>query len=197
MEKLKLNKLNVEVASVSKEGLSMGEFLFTLSYMLGFDQEALQEEMLSKHYAKWEFNKVVPSLLAIDKVRRIIGPRHDVVLNEEQLLELAKTMKQLFPKGFMVDGIPWTEGPKLIVQRLEGFFVRFDNYTAEDIEDATRRYVVAKAGSPFMKSLKNFIYKEVTNADGTVDLQSDLYNFLENPDDISSPMADWTSELRE
>ena len=48
-----------------------------------------------------------------------------------------------------------------------------------------------------MKSLKNFIYKEIEQADGTVDLQSDLYNFLENPDTLASSLEDWTVELRD
>ena len=48
-----------------------------------------------------------------------------------------------------------------------------------------------------MRSLKNFIYKEEVQLDGTTDLQSDLYNFLENPESLADPRADWTVELRE
>ena len=118
-------------------------------------------------------------------------------MEKEELLALANKLRAMFPKGLMVDGIPWTEGPILIVQRLEGFFRRFGNYSAENIEKAMQRYVDSMRGNPFMKSLKNAIFKEEQQADGTIELKSDLYNYLENPETVLSPMEDWTQELRE
>ena len=47
-----------------------------------------------------------------------------------------------------------------------------------------------------MKSLKNAIYKELQNPDGTIELQSDLYNYLENKLEPMSYDIDWTQELR-
>lgn len=197
MDKLKFSRLVVDKGSLTDNGLDLGEFLFTLAYLSGYVMEDLQEELLEKGLARFEFGKVVPSKLSIAKVRRVITPQTAPEMSKEELLGLANRLKAMFPKGIMVDGIPWTEGPILIVQRLEGFFRRFGNYPAEDIEKAMQRYVDQKKGTPFMRSLKNAIYKETEGADGTSEIQSDLYNYLENQDTLLNPMEDWTVELRE
>lgn len=197
MDKIVFNKLTIDRGTLTREHMGVGDFFFTFLYILGYRMEDLEEDMLKRETAKFEFGKVVPTLFTIAKVKRMIASSNAPQMSKDDLLELAKKMKALFPKGFMVDGIPWTEGPVLIVQRLEGFIRRFGNYPAEDIEKATERYVAAKKNTPYMKSLKNFIYKEVEQLDGTTDLQSDLYNFLENPDSLLNPLEDWTMELRE
>lgn len=197
MDKLKFSRLVVDKGSLTGNGLDLGEFLFTLAYLSGYVMEDLQEELLTKGLARFELGKVVPSKLSIAKVRRVITPQTAPEMSKEELLGLANRLKAMFPKGIMVDGIPWTEGPILIVQRLEGFFRRFGNYPAEDIEKAMQRYVDQKKGTPFMRSLKNAIYKETEGADGTLEIQSDLYNYLENQDTLLNPMEDWTVELRE
>lgn len=197
MDKLKFSRLVIDKGSLTNNGLDLGEFLFTLAYLSGYIMEDLQEDLLEKGLAKFELGKVVPSKLSIAKVRRVITPQTAPEMSKEELLGLANRLKAMFPKGIMVDGIPWTEGPILIVQRLEGFFRRFGNYPAEDIEKAMQRYVDQKKGTPFMRSLKNAIYKETEGADGTFEIQSDLYNYLENQDTLLNPMEDWTVELRE
>ena len=197
MEKLVFNKLIIDRTSIKKECLEVGEFFFGLLYLLGYRMDDLEEEMLKRETAKFEFGKVVPTLLTLEKVKRLVKADNTPEMSKDEMVALAKGMKALFPQGIMVDGIPWTEGPLLIVQRLEGFFRRFGNYPAEDILKATERYVQAKRGSLYMRSLKNFIYKEEVQLDGITDLQSDLYNFLENPESLADPCADWTVELRE
>ena len=197
MEKVVFNRLVIDRGAITNQSMDVGEFFFTLTYILGYNMEELMDKMLENGSAKFEFGKVVPSQLSIEKVRRVIAPSTAPQLTKDELMALATKMKAMFPKGMMMDGIPWTEGPVLIAQRLENFIRRFGNYPAEDIEKATQRYVDAKTGSPYMKSLKNFIYKEVIQVDGTTELQSDLYNFLENPDSLLNPLEDWTAELRE
>ena len=131
--------------------------------------EDLEDDMLKRETAKFEFGKVVPTLLTLEKVKRLTASSNTPEMTKDEMLALAKGMKAMFPQGIMVDGIPWTEGPLLIVQRLEGFFRRFGNYPAEDILKATERYVQVKKGSPYMRSLKNFIYKEEVQLDGITD----------------------------
>ena len=179
MEKLNFNRLILDKPAITKV-MDVGEFLFTLTYILGYRMEDIEERMLEENSAKFDLGKIVPSAESIEKAMSILRTARPVEMDKDEMLTLAKKLKEMFPQGIMIDGIPWTEGPMLIVQRLEGFFRKFGNYSAEDIENAMLRYVTAKRGSPFMKSLKNAIYKEVVNVDGTVELQSDLYNYLEN-----------------
>ena len=197
MEKVVFNRLVIDRGAITNQMMDVGEFFYTLVYILGYRMEDLEEKMLERGSAKFELGKVVPTQLSIAKVRRVIAPQTTPEMTKDELLALAAKLKAMFPKGMMVDGIPWTEGPVLIAQRLENFFRRFGNYPAEDIEKAMQRYVDAKSGSPYMKSLKNAIYKEVVQVDGTTELQSDLYNFLENPESLLNPLEDWTVELRE
>lgn len=197
MEKLVFNRITIDKATILAQQMDVGEFFYTLLYILGYRMEDLEEKMLNEGTAKFELGKVVPSMLSIAKAKRVVSQQMTPDMSKEEMLALANKMRNMFPKGIMLDGIPWTEGPVLIVQRLEGFFRRFGTYPAEDIEKATERYVAAKRNTPYMRSLKNFIYKEEVQLDGTTALQSDLYNFLENPDSLANPMEDWTIELRE
>lgn len=197
MEKLVFNRITIDKATILAQPMDVGEFFYTLLYILGYRMEDLEEKMLKEGTAKFELGKVVPSMLSIAKAKRVVSQQMTPDMSKEEMLALANKMRNMFPKGIMIDGIPWTEGPVLIVQRLEGFFRRFGTYPAEDIEKATERYVAAKRNTPYMRSLKNFIYKEEVQLDGTTALQSDLYNFLENPDSLANPMEDWTIELRE
>ena len=197
MEKLNFNRLIIDKGAITNQMLDIGEFFFTLTYLLGYRMSDLEEKMLDSGAAKFELGAVVPSQLSIEKTKRVLSSQTAPTMEKEELLALANKLRAMFPKGLMVDGIPWTEGPILIVQRLEGFFRRFGNYSAENIEKAMQRYVDSMRGNPFMKSLKNAIFKEEQQADGTIELKSDLYNYLENPETVLSPMEDWTQELRE
>lgn len=198
MEKVNFNRLVVDKGAITSQSLDVGEFFLTLTYLLGYRIEDLQEQMLDNGTAKFDLGHVVPTQETIEKTKKVLATQSEVEMSKEEMLVLAKKLKEMFPKGLMMDGIPWTEGPMLIVQRLEGFFRRFGSYPADEIETAMQRYVNTMRKSPFMRSLKNAIYKETPQADGTIELQSDLYNFLENAIDPSLPYdIDWTSELRE
>ena len=193
MDKIIFRKLNITKETIEEQDMNIGEFLYVFLYVLGYTTENIENEMLKKGSAKFEMGKIVPTLFTMEKVRRMVASQNAPDMTDEELMDLAKRMKAIFPKGIMMDGIPWTEGPILIVQRLKGFINRFGNYPKEDIIKATERYVGIKRNSPYMRSLKNFIYKETDDDD----LQSDLYNFLENPDTLLNPLEDWTVELRE
>jgi len=198
IEKINFSKLIVDKATLDSEGIGVGEFFYTILFLFGYPMKDLEEQLLEQGNAKFDhLLGVVPSKLSIAKARRVLLGQSAPVMDKDEMLVLAKKLKAMFPKGAMMDGIPWTEGPILIVQRLEGFFRRFGNYTSEEIEKAMQRYVDTMRGNPFMRSLKNAIFKETPQADGTVELQSDLYNSLENPESLANPLEDWTSELRE
>lgn len=197
MDKFNFNRLVLD-KKVIVETMDVGDFLFTLAYILGYRMEDIEEKMLGEGSAKFELGRVIPSQDSIEKVRSIVETKQTCTMTDAELMDLAKKLKAMYPKGIMIDGIPWTDGPIFIVRRLQEFFEKFGEYSAEEVEDAMLRYVTAKRGSPYIRSLKNAIYKEVKKEDGTVELQSDLYNYLENiPDDTIPYDIDWHSELRD
>lgn len=137
---------------------------------------------------------IAPMQSGIDLYNTIIidsEPTVSTGLSESELKELATTLKEIYPKGKKDDRFYWADGVALIVKRLKAFFKKYGNdYTSEDIIDATQRYVDSKLGQPDMRLLKYFIFKEGRNAaTNEVESSSDLLTYVENKDEDSN--SDW------
>ena len=133
--------------------------------------------------------------------------------SDEELQELAKKMRELYPEGRMIDtrtGKPTSyyfrcNVPE-IVRSLKRFFTRFGNYSNEDILDATRRYVASYRGNYQQRGfriIKYFILKDDVKQgpDGNyVDPLSPLLDFLENKESeedgvVITSIEDLTTQL--
>ena len=112
--------------------------------------------------------------------------------SDEELLELAIKVKDCFPQCKMRDRFG-RETPYYyrcnkseVAKSLKRFFTQFGNeYSDEDIIDATKRYVASFNGNYVgMRLAKYFIMKNPVkqgeNGDGYVEQVSDLLTFLEN-----------------
>lgn len=198
MEPIDTHKLIIDADTINNEGITLGEFLYALIFLLGFNVDDCAESLIKKGLARYDMNQVVPSIHCSQIIRKCLNGEKSTKLSKEEIEDLAIKLKAIYPKGYQSLGIPWTEGPKLIAKRLENFFLKYGDYPAESVIAATTKYVEAKQNTPYMKTLKNFIYKETTMSDGLEESSSDLYTWLENPsEDISGNMDDWTAELRE
>ena len=117
---------------------------------------------------------------------------------QDRLIQLATRLKEIFPKG-KKDGTNyyWTEGVALIVRRLKLFFRKYGNkFTDEQIIQAAEKYVQGFNGSyQYMRLLKYFIFKEKVGANGEVEGDSELINYIENANQTDSLKNDWTSTL--
>ncbi len=111
--------------------------------------------------------------------------------SDDELLKLAKQMRELYPQGKMKDRYgrmtPYyyrcNNGE--VVKKLKKFFTIFGSVSDEDILDATKRYVASFQGNyTGMRLIKYFILKDDVkpSEDGTghVEQISDLATFLEN-----------------
>jgi hypothetical protein len=112
--------------------------------------------------------------------------------SDEELIELAIKVKDCFPQCKMRDRFG-RETPYYyrcnkseVAKSLKRFFTQFGNeYSDEDIIDATKRYVASFNGNyTGMRLAKYFIMKNPTKQDengrGYVEQVSDLLTFLEN-----------------
>jgi hypothetical protein len=118
---------------------------------------------------------------------------------EDRLTNLAKNLKEIFPKGKKAGtNYYWAEGIALIIRRLKLFFKKYGNtYTDEQIIQAAYKYVEGFNGNyTYMKLLKYFIFKEKTNVSGEIEGESELINYIENAGQEDSLSSDWTSTLR-
>ena len=117
---------------------------------------------------------------------------------QDRLIQLATRLKEIFPKG-KKDGTNyyWTEGVVLIVRRLKLFFRKYGNkFTDEQIIQAAEKYVQGFNGNyQYMRLLKYFIFKEKVGANGEVEGDSELINYIENVGQEENLRDDWTSSL--
>lgn len=172
-------RLTIDPEVIKTYGITLGEFLYTLSFIWGFFAEEVGEGMVEKGLAKYDGDLITPNEDIIKKVKKSLSRENNVEMDDAQILALAKKLKAIYPKGYNSDGTPWAEGPKLIASRLESFFRKYGNYPEENILSATKTYVDKKFGTPYFRLLKYFIYKESTNAKGEIESSSDLYSRLE------------------
>ena len=118
---------------------------------------------------------------------------------QDRLIRLATRLKEIFPKG-KKDGTNyyWTEGVALIVRRLKLFFRKYGNkFTDEQIIQAAEKYVQGFNGNyQYMRLLKYFIFKEKVGANGEVEGDSELINYIENAGQEENLRNDWATTLR-
>ena len=128
--------------------------------------------------------------------------------SDEELLELAKQMRELYPQGKMKDRYGrmtpyyYRCNNSEVVKKLKKFFTIFGNVSDEDILDATKRYVASFQGNyTGMRLIKYFILKDDVkpSEDGTghVEQISDLATFLENKESEGEEVNndEWTSKM--
>ena len=118
---------------------------------------------------------------------------------QDRLIQLATRLKEIFPKG-KKDGTNyyWAEGVALIVRRLKLFFKKYGNeFTDEQIVQAAEKYVQGFNGNyQYMRLLKYFIFKEKVGANGEVEGDSELINYIENAGQEENLRDDWATTLR-
>lgn len=107
------------------------------------------------------------------------------------MTEVARILKSMWPTGskkIEVNGrtifATYTEAVPLIKKRLEQFTVKYGQYTGEQIIDAAKRYMSIPEHSINQESiqiLKNWIFYDRVGVANTIDEQSLLLTFLEDP----------------
>lgn len=113
----------------------------------------------------------------------------------ERLKKLAKSLKEIYPKGKNIGGYYWAEGVTIIARRLKDFFRLFDvDFTDEEIINATKRYVEENKTNNYMKTLRYFIFRR-RNRYGEQEHSSDLLTYIENESEKEYVKEDWTSKL--
>lgn len=127
--------------------------------------------------------------------------------SDEELLELAKQMREFYPQGKMKDRYGrmtpyyYRCNNSEVVKKLKKFFTIFGNVPDEEILDATKRYVASFQGNyTGMRLIKYFILKDDVKPgeDGNhVEQISDLATFLENKESVEEVVNndEWTSKM--
>lgn len=127
------------------------------------------------------------------------------VASEERCTQLAEKLREIFPAGKKPGyAYTWRDSVSCIADRLKKFFMKYGEYTDEQVIEATKAYVASFNGNyTYMQLLKYFIWKnKVTGEEvvrgrivGEVEKQSQLAAWIEDTPEKSTSV-DWDIELR-
>lgn len=203
--------LNKEACQSS--GVSLGEALLLLAIHNEVDLVKAEDLLVRKGFitAKrnelfqrdgWRVTRTGAQILeeaVSESEKSLTKTRADRKKEISGLTALAEKLKAIFPEGKKQGTNQyWAEGPTLIAKRLDKFFDKYGrNWTEDQIVDATQRYVTSFNGDyRFMRILKYFLWKDTTGACGTVEVSSDLYNYLTHPNQQEESNGNWMDSVR-
>lgn len=185
-------KITIDEKVCNKHKMTMAEALLALAVrsMKAYDVfNMVQREILIEDNDLVDWYKVTQHWS--DVLDEIISDSSGTIeKTDEELLELAKQMREIYPQGKMKNRYgqltPYyyrcNNGE--VVKKLKKFFSIYGDVSNEDILDATRRYVASFQGNyTNMRLIKYFILKDDVkpSEDGNhVEQISDLATFLEN-----------------
>lgn len=180
-----------------KHGLNLQEALFVLFLRAGQKQRnSVEEDLVQKgilinldgnFFITPKGTKLAEAL--------ILDVSKDI--NDDEITELAKQLKSLFPKGKKDGKWYWADGIVLIVKRLKLFYKKYGYYSPETIVQATQSYLKDyENDDKGRKLLKYFICKDkvVDDDEGKhIEFTSDLLNYIENAGEVE--VQQWESTV--
>lgn len=208
----------------TKNGIGVGEALLLLIILEKANIDEAQNNLIDKGYITAEMDNLFNQIgwrvtnKGKETINSIIIDSDKKQEPESRLIDLAKRLKDIFPKG-KKDGTNyyWAEGVALIVRRLKMFFKKYGESLTETFNDefksmseedfnrfiddriiqAATKYIESFNGNyQYMKLLKYFIFKEKLGVAGEVEGESELINYMENAGQEDDLRNDWTSTLR-
>lgn len=196
---------NIDPVVSKLEGLTLGEIFLLLSVYFEKDLDKSLRVLKEKYILSDCVDPIAKKFLGYNISTAGINLMTSILIKSDKSLpdnssleDLAKALKEIFPKG-KKDGTSyyWAEGVPLIVRRLKLFMKKYGNtYTHEQILKASRKYVESFNGNyKFMRLLKYFIFKEELNAANEVEGTSELLTYIENEGQEEVLKNDWISSL--
>ena len=207
-------KIVLDTEVCKKDGKDADVIIYLLSLLSGCPitvdtfEKARQQRML-KFEQMYDVRKPFPNYVSLtDTAEHIVESlmaSSASVASEERCTQLAEKLREIFPAGKKPGyAYTWRDSVSCIADRLKKFFLKYGEYTDEQVIEATKAYVASFNGNyQYMQLLKYFIWKnKVTGEEvvrgriiGEVERQSQLAAWIEDTPD-KSVSADWDIELR-
>ena len=195
-------KLTIDQTILDKNNLTLEEFLVLFLSAREVDIGVISQSLVAKGLADKDLfssGKLVISDKVKDLVSTIpIESDKNVIDKDSEFTELATELREIYPAG-RKDGTTymWRGTTAEVAKKLKTLVVKY-GYTInkEDVLKATKEYVNSFNGNyRYMQLLKYFILKSVKDADGNVDIKSELMSLIENSDQIDTQRDDWVSNM--
>lgn len=170
------------------ESMTLVEVLFALAVKYGLNKDIIQNMLNREILVKDPVDEEYLITQRWSGVVEEILCDSNQALNDDRLINLAKKIQDIFPPGFKTDEktnqrYVHKSNSKAIMQALKRFITYYDDYSDEDILEATRQYVASFRGNYSRIEMANyFVFKDNTRKGG--DITSSLATFLENPCDV-------------
>ena len=195
-------KLTIDQTILDKNGLTLEEFLVLYLNAKDVDIGKVSQSLVAKGLADKDLFSE-GKLIVSDKVKDlistvIIDSDKNVIDKDEEFTSLASELREIYPAG-RKEGTSymWRGTTAEVVKKLKTLVVKYGySFSREDVIKATKEYVSSFNGNyRYMQLLKYFILKSVKDADGNVDIKSELMSLIENSGQLDTQRDDWVSNM--
>ena len=195
-------KLTIDQTVLDKNGLTLEEFLVLYLGAKDVDIESVSQSLIAKGLADIDLftnGRIVISDKVKDLVSTIsIDSDKNVIDKDSEFMKLATELREIYPAG-RKDGTTymWRGTTAEVAKKLKTLVVKYGfTINKENVIKATKEYVSSFNGNyRYMQLLKYFILKSVKDADGNVDIKSELMSFIENSGQLDKQKEDWVSNM--
>jgi hypothetical protein len=207
-------KIVLDTEICKKEGKDADVIIYLLSLLSGCKItadtfEKARQQRLLKFEQMYDVRKPFPEYVSLtdtaEHVVESLMASSSNVASEERCTQLAEKLREIFPAGKKPGyAYTWRDSVSCITDRLKKFFMKYGEYSDEQVIEATTAYVASFNGNyQYMQLLKYFIWKnKVTGEEvvrgrivGEVEKQSQLAAWIEDASE-KKEIVDWDVELR-
>ena len=195
-------KLTIDQTILDKYNMTLEEFLVLYLGAKEIDIESVSQSLIAKGFANKDLfsnEKIVVSDKIKDLISTIsIDSDKNIIDKDSEYIELATELRELYPTGrkggttYM-----WRGTTAEVAKKLKTLVVKY-GYTLdrEKVIKATKDYISSFNGNyRYMQLLKYFILKSVKDADGNIEVKSELMSLIENGGQIDTQKDDWMSTM--
>ena len=195
-------KLTIDQTILENNNLTLEEFLVLFLSAKEVDIGDISQSLVAKGFADKDLFSS-GKLVISDKVKDLISTisidsDKNVIDKDSEFTELATELREIYPAG-RKDGTTymWRGTTAEVAKKLKTLVVKYGFViNKESVIKATKEYVNSFNGNyRYMQLLKYFILKSVKDADGNVDIKSELMSIIENSGQVDAQREDWVSNM--
>lgn len=195
-------KLTIDQTILENNNLTLEEFLVLFLSAKEVDIGDISQSLVAKGFADKDLFSS-GKLVISDKVKDLISTisidsDKNVIDKDSEFTELATELREIYPAG-RKDGTTymWRGTTAEVAKKLKTLVVKYGFViNKESVIKATKEYVNSFNGNyRYMQLLKYFILKSVKDADGNVDIKSELMSIIENSGQLDAQKEDWVSNM--
>ena len=194
--------LVINEAILEQHNMTIEEYFVLYIAAKDIDVGKLQQSVIAKGFANKDLfydNKLILSNEVKKLLEDIIIDSTDTKdISEEFYIDLAKQLKELYPRGRKAGtNYMWRGTTVEIAKKLKTLVVKYGyKLNKEEILNVTKEYVASFNGNyRYMPLLKYFILKAKTDADGNTEVISPLMSLIENKGQLEQEREDWIGTL--